>query len=74
MHQQANNSEIVCTTIIGKLDMTVLQAGCPTSFMLKNIQYIPRFYTKLSCLMVAMQKGCVIYAQKKAINVEKDAL
>jgi len=40
------NGEIIHATIVGKLDMTVLQAGCRASFTLENIRYIPCFYAK----------------------------
>jgi len=38
------NGEIIHATIVGKLDVTVLQAGHQAKFMLENVLYIPGFY------------------------------
>jgi len=68
------NGKVVHATIVGKLDIAVVQAGCRASFMIKHVQYILCFYTKKFSLMVAMTKGCSINAQTEMISVKKGTL
>jgi len=41
------NGKIIHATIVGKLDVMVLQAGCQAIFTLKNIQYILCSYAEI---------------------------
>jgi len=67
------NSEVVHATIVGKLDVTVAQAGRRASFTLENVRYIPKFYAKIFSLTVAMEKGCAISSTHKAIIVKRSS-
>jgi len=66
------NREIVQATIIGKLDVSVEQAGHRAKFTLENVHYIPGFYAKCFSLTTAIKKGCTISNTKMAIIIKKD--
>jgi len=63
--------KLVYATNVGWLRVSYRnQEGENAEFVLESIQYVPGFWIKLFCLVVAMSKGCSINNKGYSTNVQ----